>query len=320
MILLVHGEDDFLVGRRKRSLRTAFAKKYPNGEIHVFDFEDQGSVASVHEALQACEGGLFTTEKMVIFLHPFSLNEAGEKIMSTFLQDHIPTLPEHTILLFVHTGKLKKTDPLTKVLLKKMDKEEVCVLPEGAGLRTFLKKELTQINDQVMLSTEALEMLLSLSDNTARMFRELEKLALYKGEGIIEGEDVALLLELPQETNIWRALDALGRGDREQALLLFRKETKKMDQAYQILSMCAWQVRRLLLIREAFDQGVRNPRDIASRTKLPPFTVQKALPTIQHFSLARMKKGLGLLSEIDTALKQGKANPLVSLDLFVWKF
>lgn len=93
-----------------------------------------------------------------------------------------------------------------------------------------------------------------------------------------------------------------------------------MDQAYQILSMCAWQVRRLLLIREAFDQGVRNPRDIASRTKLPPFTVQKALPTIQHFSLARMKKGLGLLSEIDTALKQGKANPLVSLDLFVWKF
>jgi DNA polymerase III delta subunit len=320
MILLVHGEDDFLVGRRKRSLQQTFAKKYPEGEIFVFDFEDQGSLASVKQALDACEGGLFATEKMVIFLHPFALHETGEKLLISFLQDQVATLPEHTILLFVHTGKLKKTHPVTKVLLKKMDKEEVCTLPEGARLRQFLKTELSRIHDSVTISDRAIEMLLSLSGSTARMLGELEKLVLYKGEGVIEAEDVALLLEVPQETNIWKALDALGRGDREQALLLFRKETKKTDQVYQVLSMCAWQVRRLLLIREAFDQGIRTPGEIASYTKLPPFTVQKALPAIQRFSLARMKKGLGLLSEIDTALKQGKADPLVSLDLFVWKF
>jgi len=48
--------------------------------------------------------------------------------------------------------------------------------------------------------------------------------------------------------------------------------------------------------------------------------VQKALATIEHFPLPRLKRGLAFLSNIDTDLKQGKADPEVSLDLFVWKF
>ena len=133
-------------------------------------------------------------------------------------------------------------------------------------------------------------------------------------------EDVETHLRAPEENNIWNALDALGRSDRKQALLLFRTETEKGDGAYPVLSMCAWQVRRLLLIREAYDKGIRRPADIAVATKLPPFTVQKAMATIEHLSLARLKNVLALLSDIDTALKQGKADPEASLDIFVWRF
>jgi DNA polymerase III delta subunit len=120
--------------------------------------------------------------------------------------------------------------------------------------------------------------------------------------------------------NIFHALDALGRGDRKRALFLFRTETEKGEGVYPVLSMCAWQVRRLLLVREAFDKGIRRATDIVSATKLPPFTVQKALSTIEYFPLMRIKNGLTLLSDIDTALKQGKADPETSLDIFVWKF
>jgi DNA polymerase III delta subunit len=44
------------------------------------------------------------------------------------------------------------------------------------------------------------------------------------------------------------------------------------------------------------------------------------MAVIQELPLSRLKKSLALLSDIDTALKQGKADPEVSLDLFVWKF
>ena len=321
MILFLHGEDKFLVGRRKRALVSAFVKKYAAAEVFVFDFEDQGGVTDVKRALGACEGGLFAAEKMVVFLHPFVLGEAAEKILIDFLKEHAAVLPEKTILLFVHDGKIKKTHPLTKQLLAKMDKEEVYDALDGKALQNFIEKELAFFNDQVRFESEALRMFLALTEgDMTRMISELEKLATFKSTGVIGREDIDMLLSLPEEQNIFQALDALGRGDRKQALFLFRKESSHAEGVFPVLSMCAWQVRRLLLVREAYDRGIRRPSDVAAATKLPPFTVQKAMATIESFSLSRLKHGLALLSDIDTAFKQGKADPEVSLDLFVWKF
>lgn len=321
MILFLHGEDEFLVGRRKRTLMQAFKKKYVDAEVFVFDFEDQGMLPDVKRALDACEGGLFATEKMVVFLHPGALGDTTEKLMTGFLKEHATELPEHTILLFVHTGKIKKTQPIFKTLLSKMDKEEVYDALEGAALRNLVTKELAVFNTNVQFDGEALRLFLALTEaDTARMMTELEKLATFKSEGMVTKEDVETLLSVPEENNIFNALDALGRGNREQALFLFRKESDKGDGVFPVLSMCAWQVRRLLLVRDAFDRGIRRPADIVSATKLPPFTVQKAMGAIEHFSLSRLKKGLALLSDIDTALKTGKADSETSLDLFIWKF
>lgn len=321
MVLFLHGEDKFLVGRRKRALVSAFVKKYAAAEVFVFDFEDQGGVTDVKRALGACEGGLFAAEKMVVFLHPFALGETSEKILIDFLKGHATALPEKTILLFVHDGKIKKTHPLTKQLLAKMDKEEVYNALDGRALQNFIEKELAFFNDQVHFEPEALRMFLSLTEgDMTRMISELEKLATFKSEGLITKEDIEMLLSMPEEQNIFQALDALGRGDRKQALLLFRKESSHAEGVFPVLSMCAWQVRRLLLVREAYDRGIRRPSDVAAAIKLPPFTVQKAMATIESFSLSRLKHGLALLSDIDTAFKQGKADPEVSLDLFVWKF
>lgn len=299
----------------------AFARKYPTGETFVFDFEDEGRPEDVRRALDACEGGLFATEKMIVFLHPLVLVETAEKRLLQFLKENVATLPKHTILLFVHVGKLKKTHPVTKALLAKMDKEEVYDALDGRALRSLMTKELAAFNGAVRFDAPALELFLAATQgDMARMFSEMEKLALFKSEGQITVADVELLIAAPEEQNIFLALDALGRGDRRQALFLFRKESSRPEGVFPVLSMCAWQVRRLLLVRDAYDRGIRRPSDIASATKLPPFTVQKAMATIEHFPLTRLKKSLALLSDIDTDLKQGKADPAVSLDLFVWKF
>lgn len=320
MILFLHGEDEFLVGRRKRTLMQAFKKKYAGAEVFVFDFEDQGMLPDVKRALDACEGGLFASEKMVVFLHPGVLGDASEKLMTGFLKEHAPELPEHTILLFVHAGKIKKTQPIFKSLLSRMDKEEVYDALEGNALRNLVMRELAVFNKDVQFDGRALQLFLALTEaDTARMMTELEKLATFKSEGVLTEDDVRMLMVVSEESTIFNALDALGRGDRKQATFLFRKESDKGDGVFSVLSMCAWQVRRLLLVREAFDRGIRRPADIVSATKLPPFTVQKAMVAIEHFSLLRLKKGLALLSDIDTAIKTGKADPETSLDLFIWK-
>lgn len=322
MIFFLHGEDEFLVHRRRLALQKAFAKKYAGAEFFIFDFEDQGTTEDVRRALGSCESGLFAGEKMVVFLHPFVLGEGAEKILIQFLKKRVKESEERTILLFVHTGKLKKTHPLASVLLKVADKEEIYDKIQGEE-KTFIQKELKEFNPNVSFAPGALGMFLSVTgSDSARMVSELEKLATFKETGVIEEGDIELLLSsaLPEANAIFTALDTLGRGNKKQALMLLEREARKLEGAFPVLSLCAWQVRRLLLVRDAYDRGVRRSGDIASVTKLPPFVVQKMLATIEHFPLSRIKRGLVLLSDIDTNLKQGKADPNVSLDLFVWKF
>ena len=321
MLLFIHGEDVFRVNERRGVFQKAFAKKYPQAEFFVFDFEDQGTPDDVRRALGACETGLFATEKMVVFLHPFELGDTTEKLLLDFLESFVEKAESETALLFVHPGKIKKTHPLARFLAKHTDNEEVCAKPETKNIAAYIKRELAAIDATAGFSRDALFLFVSsLGDDTGRIRTELEKLAAYKPGGVFEAVDVTLLTGSVAENVIFEALDALGRGDKKRALVLFHREASGTEGAHPLLAMCAWQARRLLQVREAFDKGIRRAPDIASATKLQPFAVQKMLGTIDHFPLPRIKNGLAMLSDFDTAFKQGAMDPLVALDLFIWKF
>lgn len=321
MILFLHGADGFRVNERRSILQKAFKQKYPQAEIFIFDFEDQGSSDNVRRSLMACEEGLFTPKKMIIFLHPFELGEAPEKLLLDFLKDFIKKTAREVTLLFVHPGKIKKTHPLAKVLIKYADKEEAFEKLEEKDRNTYIKHALALIDTKASFSRGALQAFsLSVGLDTARIRTELQKLTAFKPGGVFEEEDIHLLISSVSENVIFEALDALGRGDKKKALFLFHREASSADGAHPILAMCAWQVRRLLLVREFFDKGMLRASDIATQTKLPPFVVQKMLGTISNFSTARIKQGLVMLSDFDTELKRGNMDPHVALNLFIWKF
>jgi DNA polymerase-3 subunit delta len=321
MLLFLHGADGFLVSGRRSVLQKAFAKKYPSGEIFVFDFEDQGTLDDVRHSLSVCEEGLFATRKMVIFLHPFELAETSEKLLLDFLKSFVKKTESEVTLLFVNPGKIKKTEPLVKFLSKHAAKEEVLEKLEARNQSAYIKKVLAGIDPEASFSRDALQLFgASIGVDTARIRTELEKLSTYKPGGVFETEDVALLVSSGAENVIFEALDALGRGDKRRALILFHREASSPEGAHPILSMCAWQARRLLMVREFYDKGILRSSDIASQTKLPPFAVQKMLGTISNFSTPRIKAGLTLLSDFDTQLKTGTLDPHVALDLFIWKF
>lgn len=321
MILFLHGEDTFLVGRRRRSLQEAFREKNSGAEVVVFDFEDARSPADIRQALQACEENLFAQKKMIIFLHPLLVDEPGEEALLNFLKSEA-VLAEN-VYLFVAPGKIKKTHPLAKTLQRLAEKvEEFPKIDEGS-LRAFAKKELERIDGRMSFSGGTLELLLSLvGTDTARLVQELEKLALYKEGEVIDENDVRALVsdDRSREKVVFEALDALGRGQKEAALLLFREEAAKADGVYGILALCAWQVRKLLAIREVTDNGLSQAGEIARSLKLPPFAVERALRSIRDFPQPRLKKGLIFLSDLDVQMKQGEIAPEVALDLFVWKF
>ena len=320
MLLFLHGTDAFSVNRRRSALQKAFVEKYPGADVFVFDFEDNWTIEDVHRALAVCEGGLFAVRKMVVFLHPFELGET-EKILLDFLADFVKKSETQVTLLFVNPRKTKKTDLLARFLTKHADKEELLEKPEEKNILPYIKRELVALDREASFSREALQMFVAaVKNDTARIHTELEKLVTFKPGGVFEISDIALLSGTVSEQAIFEALDALGQGDRKRAVVLFHREASGRDGAYPVLAMCAWQVRRLLLMREMFDRGIRRVPDISLETKLPSFAVQKMLGSINNFPLARIKQGLSMLSDFDTECKRGGMDPHVALSLFVWKF
>lgn len=323
MIYFLSGEDVARVNERRRELMDGFRKKYPTGEIQLFDFEDAGTPDAIVRACVACDPGLFATQKLVLWLHPEAARE-GEDVLKACVTQLAQSAPQDISLLVVAPGKIKKTHPVTSILLKRADRVEALSPLVGVELERYALASLARFDPGLSIGRPALTFLLkTIGHDTLRLQQEIAKLAAYRGTGMITSEDVTLFLRPSQETTVFQALDALSRGERERALLLFAHEQSGSapgDAVYGLLSMCAWQIRRLIQIREAYDQGVKESAQIAKRTKLPPFAVQGALRSMQHLSLARLLAALALLADMDAALKVGEMDPGVALDTFVWKF
>lgn len=321
MILFLHGEDQFLLHRRQMSLKQSFKEKYPQAEIFLFDFEDQRSPEDMQRIFDACADGLFSSEKMIVVFHPSTLVGQSEKLFLDFF-GAIERKNEKTVFLFLEPGKIKKTNTIIKTLLRVAHKEEIFLPQTGSAMESFAQKELLRFDKELKFSRQALALLVtSVGNNTALLLSEIEKLAAYKaGAKVIEEEDVVLLRGDSKEEVLFEALDALGRGDRKRATTLLSSEATGSAGAYPVLAMCAWQVRRMLAVREAYDGGARRANDIVRETKLPPFVVQKTFSSLDHFSAGRLKAGLVLLSDYDVLLKTGGMEPDIALHLFVWKF
>lgn len=321
MILFLHGEDSFRVNRRRRELQQAFVKKYPQAEVFVFDFEDQRTSQDVQRAFALAEQGLFATEKLLVFLHPMSLQGEGETLLLEFLKAVKKDSASPATMLFVEPGKTKKTQPIAKFLLKEADKVEVFEKMSEAEAASYVRKELSTLDPKMSFSREALGIFLQVTGGeSARIRSELEKLSSFKPGERIEPEDVRLFSDLPSQTTIFDALDCLGRGERGAALRLLASEASRPEGIFPVLSMCAWYIRTMLLVREAYEGGIRRANEVAVKTKLSPFVVRKALPRIGDFPLPRLKQGLTLLAELDTALKSSSLETETALDLFVWRF
>ncbi|MGK2848462.1 MAG: DNA polymerase III subunit delta [Minisyncoccota bacterium] len=321
MIFFLHGEDAFRLNERRGALQKIFFKKYPDGECSIFDFEDQNSPDDVRRAFAFCEADLFSNQKMAVFLHPSALNEAGREALLLFLESFIKKPAQLTTVVLTHPQKIKKTDTFIQKLLQLTDQEEVFLQPDIKQMAVYVKNELARRDPIARFSQEALMLFVtSVGVDMARMHTELEKLTLFKPGALLTVDDIRLFVGRTQEKIVFEALDALARGERKLALLLFHQEASGVDGAYPLLAMCAWQIRRLILVREVYEHGTRHLADIASQTALPPFAIQKILTTMDAFPLKRLKKGLAFLADIDIECKSGRADPLISLDMFVWRF
>ena len=234
------------------------------------------------------------------------------------LAEHVPLLPDSTVLVVLVDELLDANSPLLKAA--QMHGEAIqSILPKGAALESWISKRARGIG--ITISPQAATLLANFIGSQLRLLaNELDKLATYVGESkTITADDVRNLSAQVQEARIFDLTDALAQRNRKQALDILHELLIDGEPPLMLISTITSQVRSLLLVKELAQKGMRAAQ-IASATGIAPFVAEKALRQVGKFSASQLENAYRQLLATDAALKRSRMAPEMALDLLVVDF
>jgi len=323
MIIFLHGGDDFRSREKLAEIKNKFLEKNSSAPAGLFDFaEKDWDIDEI--ILNASSGGLFSMKKLVIIKNIISSKKNIEEKFEKFLKSEAKNDKSDLILVFWEGGKVKKSLPAGRhgeklyKLLQRIAKCQEFELLEGAKLRNWVTGKIGETGSgNISVSPSAIDRLIVFVGNDLNLLsREIEKLASYKSKGEISTSDVDALVKSKIDTDIFKTVDALARGDKKTALTLLHDHLESGEDPFYLLSMYFYQFRNLVKVKPLAGKNMPRP-GIASRLKMHPFVVRKSLDQARNFSWPKLKSLYKNLCDIDFASKTGKTDIALALDKFV---
>ena len=234
------------------------------------------------------------------------------------LAEHIIHMPETTVLILLLDEVLDTSNPLLKAA-EQYGKVLQSTVPKGQALERWIINRAKTLH--VKIAPEAATLLANFSGNHLRLLaNELDKLATYVGQNAtITVQDVRKLSAQVQEAAIFDLADALAQRNRKQALNILHDLLSDGAVPIVLIATIISQMRRLLLVKELAQQGMRSGQ-VASTLGMPPFLADKCLRQVGNFSVAQLESSYRQLMATEAALKRSKMTPDIALDLLVVNF
>lgn len=239
------------------------------------------------------------------------LNSGLEEWMG--LVDCVKQMSPTTVLVLVD-GEIKANNRLLKSLMP---------LAQVMTFRPLKDKELSNwIQDRVkqgggVISPGAVKLLVGLvGADLWVMSGEIDKLLAYCAGQVITEDSVKQVTSYAREANIFVLVDAILEGRMKVAQQLLHQLIQEGASPSYILAMITRQLRLIVMAKE-LGQGLFRPE---IRSRLEPtsdYGLEKAIRQAKAYTLERVKKTYQKLLEADIAIKTGKYDGDLALDLLV---
>lgn len=223
-------------------------------------------------------------------------------------------MPETTLLVFLDVH-VSKDNPMLRQLQRCAQVQSLAA-PTGEALARWVRTRLEQRGSQI--TPGAILILSQVADNDMRALdNDLEKLSLYAIGRPIEEADVSLLATQSRQASIFAAVDAMLEGRNRVAMRLMHRLREDGADLPYIVRMIHRQLRVATLARYLMDRRTRD-REIGDRLGIPQeFLRRKAIEQAKRHSWNDLKWLYCRLLEVDLAVKRGRANEDVALELLV---
>jgi DNA polymerase-3 subunit delta len=311
MLYVFHGPDDFSRTEKIATLRTAMGDP-STAEMNMTLLD--GRALTLSELRQHTDTMPFLAAKRLIIVsgHLGYLSDKPDELQT--LLAYLSQLPFTSDLVFVETESLPPKHPvlelagpgalhfsapgkdnLTGWVIKRAKEHGAVIEPSAAGLLgRLVGSDLRTLNN------------------------ELEKLALYvAGQRPINRADIDLLVPYTEEAEQFGLSNAIGQRNARRAYDQLHKELDEGSNPMAILGSITAQIRALIEVKDMADRGM-SPLEIAAvKGWKSDYAATARLKEASNFSMARLEQTLETLLEIDVAIKTGRMDSRLALDMLI---
>jgi len=229
------------------------------------------------------------------------------------LPEYIKRMPPTTILVLVD-GEVKAGNRLMKSLAP-LAKVKGFPQLNDRDLSDWVQGRIEEGGGKI--SPAALKLLVGLvGADLWVMGSEIDKLLAYGSGQVITEDNVKQLTCYAREANIFALVDAILEGRRSQAQQLLHRLLRDGASPSYILAMITRQL-RLIVIAKDLGRKKSQPGIPDTLEAVSSYSLDKAAKQARAFTLERIKEAYHKLLETDVAIKTGKYEGDLALDLLV---
>ncbi len=294
MIYFLHGDNDYLINRRVKEIRQAFAREHSSGAITTIDGTE---VAPADLTSQLTALSLFDPYRLVIVSAVTA--QAGNW---TMLETNLAHIPEQTTVILTDIKALSKVRNLTITrTMKELRRlgatvEKFDLAKSSYQLRPWLEAELKRhrLSVERGVTDKLLELTAGEENQQARLELELDKLALLSGELTVRL--VEQYVQPSPQTNAFAILEAGLAGDQAKVAQLLDRLIVTGEDSNRFLGLLASQALALA--------GVLT----GAKVKLSPYQLNQTRQLAERLGDRQLSRRLGevveKLAQLDGKTKQ----------------
>lgn len=308
-IYLLYGEEAYLRKQYKNRLREALCGDADSMNCSCFEGKDisVGSVIDLAETLP------FFAERRVIVIENSGLFKSGGEQLAEYLKEPAPT-----VYFVFAEAEVDKRSKLFKTVTAKGRAAEFPIQNEATLKKWILgmiKKEEKQITEP------ALNFFLEKTGTDMENIRkELEKLLCYcLDKNSVTEQDIEDICTHRVSNHIFDMINAIADKKQKQALNLYYDLLALKEPPMRILFLIARQFNVLLQVKELKGKGYDN-KGIGEKVGLPPFIAGKYVAQAAKFTGKDLKKALEACVEAEEAVKTGRMNDVMSVELLIVRY
>lgn len=308
-VYLLFGEEAYLRKQYKDKLKKALSADGDTMNCHYYEGKD----VSVGEIIDLAETMPFLAERRVIIMENTGLFKHGGEALAEYLASPSPT----AFFVFAET-EIDKRSKLFKAVQNKGVAVEFAVQDENTLKRWILgmiKRENKNISENALQA-----FLNKTGTDMENIYKELEKLFCYcLDKDAITEADIEEICTQRISNQIFDMVNAVADKQQKKALSLYYDLLALREAPMRILFLVGRQFNILLMVKELKKKGYDN-KTIASKAGIPPFTVGKYAAQASKFKSADLRQAIGECVEADEAVKTGRMNDKMSVELLLVKY